>query len=120
MFFSEHLQIFSLRFWQLCDARTKNAPFNSRNCWLQGAYETLVCCARFGWEIFKGAIQSTVHGRRQKCFQVGGNVEILLDLFRLLTMQCKSTFTKRFTLSTSDRMCPMFIGVREGILLEGR
>jgi len=38
MFFSEHLQIFRLRFWQLCDTRTKNAPFNSRNGWLQGAY----------------------------------------------------------------------------------
>jgi len=29
-----------------------------------------------------------------------GNVEILLILFRLLTMQCQWTFIKRFTLST--------------------
>ena len=29
----------------------------------------------------------------------GGNVEVLLVLFRLLTMQCKWTFTKLFTLS---------------------
>ena len=29
-----------------------------------------------------------------------GNVDILLILFRLLTIQCKCTFTKRFTLST--------------------
>jgi len=28
----------------------------------------------------------------------GVNVKILLILFRLLTMQCKWTFTKRFTL----------------------
>ena len=29
----------------------------------------------------------------------GGSIDILLILFRLLTMQCKCTFTKRFTLS---------------------
>ena len=40
-----------------------------------------------------------VHGRQQKFF-LGGNVTILLSHFRLLTMQCKQTFTKRFTLST--------------------
>ena len=33
-------------------------------------------------------------------FSRGGNVEILLILFRLLTMKCKWTFTKRFSLST--------------------
>jgi len=32
-------------------------------------------------------------------FSRGGNAEILLILFRLLTMQCKWTFTKRFTRS---------------------
>ena len=30
----------------------------------------------------------------------GGNVDILLIIFRLLTTQCKWTFTKRFTFST--------------------
>jgi len=40
-----------------------------------------------------------IHGRPQKLFP-GRNVEILLILFRLLTMQCKWTFTERFTLST--------------------
>jgi len=38
-------------------------------------------------------------GRLQKFFQEG-NVEILLIFFRLVMMQCKWTFTKRFTLST--------------------
>jgi len=41
-----------------------------------------------------------IHGRQQKFLQGWGNVEILLILFRLLTMQCKWMFTKRFTLST--------------------
>ena len=40
-----------------------------------------------------------IHGRPQKLFQEG-NAEILLILFRLLMMQCKWTFTERFTLST--------------------
>jgi len=47
-----------------------------------------------------------VYGRPQKLFQ-GGNVDILLILFRLLAMQCKWTFTKRFTLSTTQIKCPM-------------
>ena len=34
-------------------------------------------------------------------------VEILLIFFRLLTMQCTRTFTKRFNLSTSQRKCSM-------------
>jgi len=33
-------------------------------------------------------------------FPGGGNVQILLILYRLLTMQCKWTFRKSFTLST--------------------
>jgi len=33
-------------------------------------------------------------------FSRGGNVNILLILVRLLTMQCKYTFTKLFTVST--------------------
>ena len=40
------------------------------------------------------------HGRAQKIFQGWGNIYILLIFFRLLTMQYKRTFTKRFTLST--------------------
>jgi len=34
-------------------------------------------------------------------------IEILLIFFRLLTMQCKWTFTKRFTPSTPQRKSPM-------------
>jgi len=34
-------------------------------------------------------------------FSMGGNAEILLVLFRLLTVQCKRTFTKRFLHFTS-------------------
>jgi len=40
------------------------------------------------------------HGRPQKFFQVWGNVQILLILFKLLTMQCKWRFTKRLTFLT--------------------
>ena len=35
----------------------------------------------------------------------GGNIDILLFLSRLLTMRCKWTFTKRFTLSTPFSLC---------------
>jgi len=41
------------------------------------------------------------HGRPQTSFQRGRNVENLLILFRLLTMQRKGRFTKPFTFSTS-------------------
>jgi len=37
----------------------------------------------------------------------GGNVIILLIFFRLLMLQCKWTFTKRFTASTPQRKCTM-------------
>jgi len=40
-----------------------------------------------------------IHGRPQKFFQDGVNVEILLILYRLLTMQRKWMFAKRFPLS---------------------
>jgi len=33
----------------------------------------------------------------------GGNIDILLIFFKLLTMQCKWTLTKDFTLSTPQR-----------------
>ena len=46
------------------------------------------------------------HGRLQKFFQ-GGNVNILLIIFRLLTLQCKWTFTKRFSVSTPQRKFPV-------------
>jgi len=52
------------------------------------------------------AYRGTVHGRPQKFFQGGGKVDILLILFRLLTMQRTWTFTKRFILSTPQRKCP--------------
>ena len=47
------------------------------------------------------------HGHPQNFFQGGSNVEILLILFRFLTMQRKLTYTKRFTLSTPQRNCPV-------------
>jgi len=40
-------------------------------------------------------------------FPRGGKVEILLTLFRLLTMQYKWRYTKHFTFSTPQRKCPM-------------
>jgi len=40
-------------------------------------------------------------------FPEGGNVDILLIVFRVLTLQCKLTFTKRFALSALQRKCPM-------------
>jgi len=36
-----------------------------------------------------------------------GNVDVLLELW-LLTMQCKRTFTKRFTLSTQKEFAPFY------------
>jgi len=53
-----------------------------------------------------GTKESSQHGRPQKFFQ-GGNVVIFLILFRLLTMQCKLTFAKRFTVSAAQRKCLM-------------
>ena len=41
-------------------------------------------------------------------FSMGGNVNILLILFRLLTMQCKRTFTKRFTHSMQKEIDPFY------------
>jgi len=40
-------------------------------------------------------------------FTRGGNLGILLILFRLLTMQCKLTFTKRFTFCSPQTKCPI-------------
>jgi len=48
------------------------------------------CLLTYGFETWAAA----------DIFPGGGNVEILLVLFRLLTMQCKWTFTKRITLSS--------------------
>jgi len=45
-------------------------------------------------------------GVRRK-FSRGSNVDIILILFRLLTMQCKWTFTKRVTRSSLKRKYPM-------------
>jgi len=50
---------------------------------------------------------SDAHGFPQNFFQVGGNVDTLFIIFRLLTFQCKWTFTKRFTVSTPQRKCLM-------------
>jgi len=38
----------------------------------------------------------------------GGNVDILLILFRLLTMQCTRTITNRFTLSSQKVIAPFY------------
>jgi len=43
----------------------------------------------------------------RKNFSRRGNVDILLVVFRLVTMQCKWTFTKLFTLSKPQRKCLM-------------
>ena len=74
--------------------------------WLQAGYRISVIKMRSinstGHAVFKPRRIRKVtsrHGRPQKIFHRGGNVENLLMLFRLLTMQCKWTFTKRFTLS---------------------
>jgi len=40
-------------------------------------------------------------------FPGGCNVIILLVIFRLLMLQCNWMFTKRFTVSTPQRKCPM-------------
>ena len=53
------------------------------------------------------AVISLLHGRPQKFFQEGGNVDILLILFRFLAMQCKWTYTKCFTFSTPQIKCSM-------------
>ena len=46
------------------------------------------------------------HTRPPKFFQRGGGSRQFAYLFRLLTMQCKWTFTKRFSLSTPQRKWP--------------
>jgi len=43
-----------------------------------------------------------------KIFARGGNVDILLILFRLLTMQCKRTFTKGFTHYKQKEIAPFY------------
>jgi len=43
------------------------------------------------------------HGCPQKLYQGGGKLDIFIILFSLLMMQCKCTFTKRFTLSTHHK-----------------
>ena len=49
----------------------------------------------------------TVFMSVRRNFCSADNVNIFLILFRLPTMQCKWTFTKHFTLSTSETKCPM-------------
>jgi len=51
-------------------------------------------------------VLSLTMGVRRK-FSWGGNADISLILFRLLTMQRKWTYTKRLTLSTPQRKCPV-------------
>ena len=42
-------------------------------------------------------------GVRSNFSRGGGNVDTLLTIFKLLTMQCKWTFTERFILATPQR-----------------
>jgi len=41
-------------------------------------------------------------------FSRGGNVDKILTFFRLLAMQCKRTFTKRFALSAQKEIAPFY------------
>jgi len=50
---------------------------------------------------------SSAMGVRRK-FSRGGQVDILFIIFMLLTMQCKWTFTKRFTISTPQKNDPSY------------
>ena len=60
------------------------------------------------------------HGRPQKFFQ-GGSVNILLILVKLLTMQCKCTFTKRFTpytrLQQSQKKCASLAAISRHVTI---
>jgi len=49
-------------------------------------------------------------------FPGGGNVDILLIFFRLLTMQCKWTFTKHITLSAQKEFAPFHGLVKKNAL----
>jgi len=49
----------------------------------------------------------TWHGRPQKFFQVGATSTFRLSFFRWRTIECKWTFTKRFTLSAPQRKFPV-------------
>jgi len=65
------------------------------------------CCSRIYEKVNFVMLQKYWrHGRPQKFFQ-GGNVGILFMVFRLLTKQCKRTFTKHFTLSKPQQKCAM-------------
>jgi len=59
-------------------------------------YQTTDRCWKSSWKISVGMV--VIMGVRRN-FSRGGKVDILLVIFKLLTMQCKWTFTKRCTLS---------------------
>ena len=44
-------------------------------------------------------------------FSRGSNVDRLLIIFKLLTMQCKWTFTKRFAISTPQKMTQVTVTI---------
>jgi len=52
-------------------------------------------------------LNAAIMGARRNFSRGGGKVDLLLTLFRLLTMQRKWTYTKGFTLSTPQRKCPL-------------
>jgi len=53
-------------------------------------------------------------------FPEEGKAEILPILFRLLTMECKWTFTKRFNISTPQSKCPILRQQSQKLLFVGR
>ena len=61
-------------------------------CVFLGIILSKVCCWLRSYTLLSN------HGRPKTFFQ-GGNVKMLHILFRLLKMQCKCSFAKRFTLS---------------------
>ena len=52
-------------------------------------------------------VNESSHWRLQKFFHKGDKVDILLVFCKLQTLQCKWTFTKRFTVSTPRSKCPI-------------
>jgi len=67
---------------------------------LAAVLSILPFCQRF---VSLVSTQISEHGYQQKFLQGCGNVDILLIILKLLTMQCKYTLTKHITISTPQR-----------------
>ena len=63
------------------------------------------CPSHSWWIAWRTITHSTPPWASAEFFPRGGNFDILLILYRLLTMQCKGTFAKRFIFSTPQRKC---------------